>query len=264
MENTRPDPRSEVSLPAMIPPFTTSPATDEFYDTLLALHEHLFRVHIVKIWGWHKDFQRELFRSNWETCDTSVVLSNGELIGYLQLLRQPDHFVLKNLGLLPSHQGSGIGAALIKELQAEAASLRMPIKLSVFATNPRAQRFYERAGFVNESSTSEFRHMRWEMPPSAVVNAEPGAIASRPTLAPGVRLQMDAITGEPVLLYPEGIMALNSTAHEIVARCDGATTVGAIAAALAAEYEISHDALDGDVLECLEDLHRRRLIIFAA
>jgi coenzyme PQQ biosynthesis protein PqqD len=90
------------------------------------------------------------------------------------------------------------------------------------------------------------------------------AIASRPALAPGVRLQMDAITGEPVLLYPEGIMALNSTAHEIVARCDGATTVDAIAAALAAEYEVSRDALDGDVLECVEDLHRRRLIIFAA
>jgi len=87
---------------------------------------------------------------------------------------------------------------------------------------------------------------------------------SRPALAPGVRLQMDAITGEPVLLYPEGIMALNSTAHEIVARCDGVATVESIATALAAEYEISPDELAGDVLECLEDLRQRRLIVFAA
>jgi pyrroloquinoline quinone biosynthesis protein D len=90
------------------------------------------------------------------------------------------------------------------------------------------------------------------------------AMESRPALAPGVRLQIDKITGEPVLLYPEGIMALNSTAHEIVARCDGAATLEAIAAALAAEYEIARDALDGDILECLEDLRGRGLIVFAA
>ena len=87
---------------------------------------------------------------------------------------------------------------------------------------------------------------------------------SRPALAPGVRLQIDKITGEPVLLYPEGIMALNSTAHEIVARCDGVATVEGITTALAAEYEISRDALDGDILDCLEDLRQRRLIVFAA
>ena len=86
----------------------------------------------------------------------------------------------------------------------------------------------------------------------------------RPALAPGVRLQIDKITGDPVLLHPEGIMTLNSTAHEIVARCDGATTVEAIATALATEYEISRDALTEDILECLEDLRQRQLIVFAA
>jgi len=90
------------------------------------------------------------------------------------------------------------------------------------------------------------------------------ALDGRPSLAPGVRLQRDAISGEPVLLYPEGIMALNSTAHDIVARCDGATTVGAIASALAAEYEIAREELDADILECLEVLRQRRLILFAA
>jgi len=40
--------------------------------------------------------------------------------------------------------------------------------------------------------------------------------------------------------------------------------VESIATALAAEYEISPDELAGDVLECLEDLRQRRLIVFAA
>ena len=90
------------------------------------------------------------------------------------------------------------------------------------------------------------------------------AMNGRPALAPGVRLQIDPITSEPVLLHPEGIMTLNSTAREIVARCDGVTTVDGIATALAAEYEISRAALDADVLECLEDLRQRRLIVFTA
>jgi pyrroloquinoline quinone biosynthesis protein D len=89
------------------------------------------------------------------------------------------------------------------------------------------------------------------------------AIDRRPALAPGVRLQIDTITGEPVLLHPEGIMTLNSTAHEIVRRCEGGATVEAISTALAAEYAVSRDELDGDILECLEDLRRRRLIVFA-
>jgi len=86
---------------------------------------------------------------------------------------------------------------------------------------------------------------------------------SRPALAPGVRMQTDRVTGEPVLLYPEGILALNATAHEIVARCDGVATVAAIAHTLAEEYEMDSDALAADVLECLEDLRRRHLIVFA-
>ena len=44
---------------------------------------------------------------------------------------------------------------------------------------------------------------------------------ARPRLAKGVRLQIDSTTGKSVLLYPEGIVELNETAREIVARSDG-------------------------------------------
>ena len=57
-----------------------------------------------------------------------------------------------------------------------------------------------------------------------------------PALARGVRLHTDAATGEPVLLFPEGVLFLNATAHEVVRRCDGSATVGGIVSALAEEY----------------------------
>jgi len=85
----------------------------------------------------------------------------------------------------------------------------------------------------------------------------------RINLAPGVRCQTDRATGETVLLYPEGILILNETAREVVARCDGKATLAEIVAALAAEYESSVAELENDIAECLDDLHRKKLIVFA-
>lgn len=90
------------------------------------------------------------------------------------------------------------------------------------------------------------------------MNAIPGV--SVPTLAPGVRLSEDRATGEPVLLYPEGVLFLNETAHDIARRCDGNRNVDAIIDALASEYETDGAALRNDVMECLADLLRRRLV----
>jgi pyrroloquinoline quinone biosynthesis protein D len=85
---------------------------------------------------------------------------------------------------------------------------------------------------------------------------------ARPSLPKGVRLQIDSTTGKNVLLYPEGIVELNETAHEIVSRCDG-RTLGEIVQALAEEYEADRVAIAADVHEALADLQRRKLIEFA-
>ena len=87
-------------------------------------------------------------------------------------------------------------------------------------------------------------------------------VRSQPALAARVRLQTDATTGQPVLLYPEGIIELNATAHDIVSRCDGKTTLDEILASLSAEYDVSHEDLREDVFACLDELRRRNLIVF--
>jgi coenzyme PQQ biosynthesis protein PqqD len=83
----------------------------------------------------------------------------------------------------------------------------------------------------------------------------------RPALANGVRLQADRVTGEPLLLSSEGVHILNSTAEEIVKRCDGASTLGEIIDALAAEYDVAPEELEADVLSCVLDLRSRKLIV---
>jgi pyrroloquinoline quinone biosynthesis protein D len=83
---------------------------------------------------------------------------------------------------------------------------------------------------------------------------------SRPALARGVRLRNDPITGEPLLLYPEGVLPLDEATHDILSRCSGRATLESIILSLAEEYETDHDTLRSDVCECLEELRQRMLI----
>lgn len=85
--------------------------------------------------------------------------------------------------------------------------------------------------------------------------------SARPTLSKGVRLEIDSTTGKNVLLYPEGIVELNETAHEILSRCDG-RTLGEIVRELAQEYEADSNTLAADIRDTLSDLQRRKLIEF--
>ena len=85
------------------------------------------------------------------------------------------------------------------------------------------------------------------------------ADTAQPRLARGVRLETDSATGKNVLLFPEGIVELNETAHGILVRCDG-RTLSEIVQVLAEEYDADQAALARDVRDTLADLHRRRLI----
>ena len=85
---------------------------------------------------------------------------------------------------------------------------------------------------------------------------------TRPALARGVRLQIDSATGEPVLLFPEGVLHLSPTANDILARCDGQATIASILSSLAEDYDIDHATLRNDLLDCLLDLHQRKLVVY--
>jgi len=86
---------------------------------------------------------------------------------------------------------------------------------------------------------------------------------SRPALARGVRLRNDPITGEPLLLFPEGVLPLEATTHDILSRCTGEATLESIILSLAAEYEVDTATVRRDTCECLEQLRQRMLIVFS-
>ena len=84
---------------------------------------------------------------------------------------------------------------------------------------------------------------------------------AKPSLSKGVRLEIDSTTHKSVLLYPEGVVELNETAHEILSRCDG-RTLGEIVCELVEAYEADSNVLAADVRDTLSDLQQRKLIEF--
>jgi len=84
--------------------------------------------------------------------------------------------------------------------------------------------------------------------------------SSQPRLAAGVRLQHDRARAQWVLLAPERVVELDDIAHAIVARCDGARSLAAITADLAAEFDADPAEVERDVLELAVQLHGKRLL----
>ena len=83
----------------------------------------------------------------------------------------------------------------------------------------------------------------------------------RPALASHVRMKIDPVSGDPVLLFPEGVLVLNSTAHDILLLCNGRERGREIIVGLSAQYEIDAATLEADVADCLADLLQRNLIV---
>jgi pyrroloquinoline quinone biosynthesis protein D len=82
--------------------------------------------------------------------------------------------------------------------------------------------------------------------------------AARPAIGRGFRLQWEAAQNAFVLLYPEGMIKLNSSAGEILKRCDGAASVDEITASL--EQAFSTQGLQADVLAFVAMAHAKHWV----
>ena len=66
----------------------------------------------------------------------------------------------------------------------------------------------------------------------------------KPAITPGLKLQWEPAQEAYVLLYPEGMVKLNGTAHAILSRCDGTRTVADIVIDLERAYSATGLAAD--------------------
>jgi len=84
-----------------------------------------------------------------------VALANGAVVGWCDIQRHPfpahSHRGTLGMGLVPEYRGRGIGARLMDRTLTQAFTTGfVRVELSVRADNRRAQRLYEKLGFVRE------------------------------------------------------------------------------------------------------------------
>ena len=99
-------------------------------------------------------------RAHWERLryrynDACIVCCGSEAIGLFKTLRDADEWAIVQFQILPTHQGRGIGAHLVREFLRLADVAGVPVNLSVLKGNP-AINLYHRFGFrvINPTDTS--------------------------------------------------------------------------------------------------------------
>jgi GNAT superfamily N-acetyltransferase len=125
-------------------------ATEDDKPFLQWLEEACMRAYAVALWGvWcpraDEDFTIDGLRIIADECSD---------VGCVAVIIHSNHIWLDKLYLAPSHQGRGIGAAMLKIVIAEAAASNRPVRLSVLTTNP-AIALYIRHGFRIYAETPE-------------------------------------------------------------------------------------------------------------
>jgi ribosomal protein S18 acetylase RimI-like enzyme len=91
--------------------------------------------------------QARHYREYYPTATQEVILVDGEPAGRLYVDRWPNEIRVVDIAILPRFRGRGVGSALLRDVQAEAAASGRAVTLHVERFN-RAQQLYARLGFV--------------------------------------------------------------------------------------------------------------------
>lgn len=110
------------------------------------------------------DAQQHEYSARFPDALYSVILFEGQPAGRIWIGRDEEQIRLLDIALLPEYQNRGIGAALLRDLCAEAARERKPLRHMVFKFNTAAMRFYERMGFTQIEDVGAYIHMELPAP----------------------------------------------------------------------------------------------------
>ena len=131
-------------------------ATDADDEFCFQLNLATMREYIEPVFGWDVDVQRR-YHARWFNPDRLSIIEddNGTAIGVLDVSDKGDHMYLSRIEVLPEAQGRGVGSAVMESLMMHGRTIR----LQVFTNNLRAQRFYERLGFIVDLDSEDEHHV---------------------------------------------------------------------------------------------------------
>lgn len=128
--------------------YTLPKAMENDFSCIYNLKKKSIQPHVEKIWGWNETYQLKDFMNDFKNIeDFSLILSNNNEIGFLQLKITQSHICIIEIHLIESFQGQGIGSSIIKGVIEQARNSKKNVSLGCFKDNIRAKNLYLRMGF---------------------------------------------------------------------------------------------------------------------
>lgn len=118
---------------------------------------------VAQVWGWDDAWQRAHYDAHFDPSRARIVVVDGADVGVVVVEWQADAAFIAGIEILPAYQGRGLGAAIVRDVIAEAAASGLPVTLQVLKINP-ARRLYERLGFTITGETETHYQMRAALP----------------------------------------------------------------------------------------------------
>jgi GNAT superfamily N-acetyltransferase len=128
------------------PAVTFEPARDDDLDALVALRIAAMRDSLQRLGRFDPERARQRLAASWDAGHARHVLVDGLRVGCVVVRPVDDDLLLDHLYLLPSHQGRGVGAAVLGEVFARADAQGRRVRVSALRDSD-ANRFYLRHGF---------------------------------------------------------------------------------------------------------------------
>ena len=117
--------------------------------------------------------QHRHYQAHFSSALFSVVLNRkNKRVGRFYLHQTEDEFRIVDIAILPEHQQSGIGSALVKEVMEQCRIAALPLRLHVAKWN-RALAWYQGMGFKTIGETDMTFHMEWSAAESITTSSEP-------------------------------------------------------------------------------------------
>jgi ribosomal protein S18 acetylase RimI-like enzyme len=154
-------------------------ATDQDLPFLAALYAST-RAEEVAQAGWPEEVQSAFLKQQHEAqhahysnvyadAERLILLQNGEAIGRLYLAEWESEIRIVDISLVPASRGRGLGEALLRDVQEDAARRSKGVSIHVETFNP-ARRLYGRLGFAVIEDKGIYNLMMWR--PDAAAAAQ--------------------------------------------------------------------------------------------
>lgn len=142
------------------PPAVLRPATPEdhcFAESLyIANMAHLFR----ELGAWDEEAAVNRLRASFASTEIWLIEVDGQDVGWLQVCDKIESLELRQIHLVKSARGGGIGTCIMRYLMARAQAEQKRISLAVLPNN-RARNLYQKLGFVFVGAEGVKLLMQW-------------------------------------------------------------------------------------------------------